>query len=246
LKNQPKPYFGNGFGPSRAKLISWLLSIQMCSDCSDDSLFTAVNIMDRYMQFTHSGPENYQLIAATCLLIATKIDDILCPSTRSLCKYSKDAFSRSEMVAMERSIGTVLDWQFITRSPKHVIGNLTLLLGDYLNDNLLFKEVRESILHVACCLSELTLMSSMLVGTNPMAVGAASVLMACRLYLGQSVNVPIFEWTGLENSDIVQVSEFLLEHGDLHDPEVAHDIRMKYSATCKLCVAFKMRRKKKL
>jgi hypothetical protein len=110
MNSFPRPYLDHGTPitiEKRAVVVDWLVSIHRRFQCpSDESLYLAVNLFDRYIAETVHNYTNddVQLVGATCLLIATKFEEIDQPTIKELVKVASRRFSRRNLVDMECEI----------------------------------------------------------------------------------------------------------------------------------------------
>jgi hypothetical protein len=63
----------------RKVLIDWLVEVHLKFNLLPETLFIAVNLIDRYCQNNHIQRSNFQLVGVTCLLIASKYEEIYPP-----------------------------------------------------------------------------------------------------------------------------------------------------------------------
>ena len=61
-------------GPMRAILVDWLVEVQENFELYHETLYLAVKLADFFLQNNPVPKEQLQLVGATCLLIACKIE----------------------------------------------------------------------------------------------------------------------------------------------------------------------------
>ncbi|XP_064609146.1 uncharacterized protein LOC135473231 [Liolophura sinensis] len=88
----------------RANLVSWLSTVNGYFQFAQDTLFLAVNIVDRCLQRMDVTRGSFQLLGATAFLIAGKHEEVTPPEINDLLWLCAEAYSRNQMVKMEELI----------------------------------------------------------------------------------------------------------------------------------------------
>lgn len=107
----------------RAILVDWLVEVQESFELNHETLYTAVKILDLYMSRKVVNKADLQLVGATACLIACKIDERIPPCLDDFVYVCDDAYSRSQIRAMEREVlqlvefdvGYPLSYRFVRR-----------------------------------------------------------------------------------------------------------------------------------
>ena len=79
----------------RGTVVDWMLEVHHQFELVPESLFLAVNLLDRYLELRPVGAERLQLVGAACLLLASKFED----QCVSLSSPAADAASTADVVA---------------------------------------------------------------------------------------------------------------------------------------------------
>ena len=101
----------------RSLVVDWLVDVSMQYKLSDDSLFLAVNIMDRYIGERKIQTKDFQLVGCGALLIASKFEEIYPPEVRDFCYIMDNAFTGSNLLRMEYEILKTLNFDVLCVSP---------------------------------------------------------------------------------------------------------------------------------
>ena len=64
-------------------------------------MYITVNLMDRYLSNHEIQKEQTYLLAVTCLLIATKYEEIYPPTVKDFIKCTHGKYSREQMIDLE-------------------------------------------------------------------------------------------------------------------------------------------------
>ncbi|XP_028407070.1 G2/mitotic-specific cyclin-B-like isoform X2 [Dendronephthya gigantea] len=97
----------------RAILVDWLISVHEKFKLTQETLFLAISILDRYLAVSHTEKKtNLQLIGVTAMFLASKIEDIYAPDILDLA-YVTDYSCSSDMIkSYEKKMSTQLGFNF--------------------------------------------------------------------------------------------------------------------------------------
>ena len=115
----------------RVTLMDWLVSIQLYLNLSNEALQLTFNIIDRFTATSPASLEKskYQLIGLAALSIATKFEEVSIPDFKLLCSLSDNAYTRAQLVAMEKQIYFCLDYSVTNPQPIHFLRYFSILLS---------------------------------------------------------------------------------------------------------------------
>jgi len=112
--NHPTPYMDRQEDINekmRAILVDWLVEVHMKFRLVPETLYLCVTIIDRYCSLADVPRTKLQLVGVTALFLACKHEEIYPPEVRD-CVYITDrAYDRQEILDMEQTILTVLNWR---------------------------------------------------------------------------------------------------------------------------------------
>jgi hypothetical protein len=120
----------------RAVVIEWLSYIIHYFSQSNETLFMSVNIMDRYISKKKITLNNYQLVAISSYLIASKYEDTNTPSINDLIYISKDIYTHNDIINMEIDILSTLNFDIFSVSSYQFYSFFYLVSN--LNNKILF------------------------------------------------------------------------------------------------------------
>jgi len=97
---------------SRAFLIEWIIDVHRKFRLMPETLHVTVSIIDRYLATTEIKKAQLHLLGVTALLIATKYEEIYPPELKDLLSVSENKFTKAEVLTMETTVLTTLDFNF--------------------------------------------------------------------------------------------------------------------------------------
>merc|ERR1711957_224546 len=108
-KYQPDQYIESGKQTQvskkvRCTLVDWVVEVHRKFKLKQETLFLAVNILDRFLSARGVSKDKLQLVASTCIFIASKWEDMWPPLCKDLVYVGSRAFSKADIVKMEVTI----------------------------------------------------------------------------------------------------------------------------------------------
>lgn len=113
FKLQDKKYYNE---KNRIILYHWILKNNANWKLKDETLFTTMNILDRYISKYKSEKTDYQLVALSSYLIATKYEDIYPPNAKKLSFICKNKYSYNDIIQKEYDILVALNFDILYNS----------------------------------------------------------------------------------------------------------------------------------
>ncbi|CAH2060711.1 unnamed protein product [Thlaspi arvense] len=88
----------------RSILIDWLINVHRKFELMPETLYLAINLIDRFLSLTMVPRRELQLLGISSMLIASKYEDIWSPKVNIFVCISDNAYCREQVLAMEKSI----------------------------------------------------------------------------------------------------------------------------------------------
>lgn len=96
----------------RSILVDWLIDIHWRFRLTSETLFIAINLIDRFLMRIQVARSRFQLVGLTSLIIASKYQEIDIPSVQDLVHLTDNAYNVDDFVQMESLILQVLEFNF--------------------------------------------------------------------------------------------------------------------------------------
>ncbi|PKA60820.1 Cyclin-B2-2 [Apostasia shenzhenica] len=116
----PPNYMFNQFDINermRAILIDWLIEVHYKFELMDETLFLTVNIIDRFLARQSVVRKKLQLVGVTAMLLACKYEEVMVPVVEDLILISDRAYTREEVLQMERLMVNTLRFNMSVPTP---------------------------------------------------------------------------------------------------------------------------------
>jgi len=105
----------------RIILIEWLVDVSIKFKLKQDTVFLTVHLIDRYLSLRKITRAKYQLLAASCLFIACKFEEIYYPELRDIIYICDKAYSGNEIIQMESEILRTLEYKIVPVFPSRFL-----------------------------------------------------------------------------------------------------------------------------
>jgi len=94
----------------RTTLIDWLLQVHVRYHLLPETLWIAVNLVDRFLSVRVVSLNKLQLVGVTAMFIAAKYEEILAPSVDEFVYMTENGYTKDEILKGERIILQTLDF----------------------------------------------------------------------------------------------------------------------------------------
>ena len=101
----------------REILVDWLVEVHCKFHLQQETLFLAVNIIDRFLERRAVMRTKLQLVGCTALLLAAKYEEICVPEVMDFVAIADRTHSKEEMLRMESIVLQALHFNITTPSP---------------------------------------------------------------------------------------------------------------------------------
>jgi cyclin B len=165
----------------RSMLIDWLVEVHNHFNLQPDTLYLTVNYIDRFLASVPVKRENFQLVALTALLIASKFEEIHPVDIEDLVYICERSYTAKQIVQFEKEMLQAFKFHLVVPTCSGFL--------EYYNDKL---ESELEVAQLANFFSEQTLLDFHLCAKYvPSVIAASSVLLAQIYYEKQK---PSLSW----------------------------------------------------
>ncbi|KAH1119318.1 hypothetical protein GLYMA_17G204900v4 [Glycine max] len=208
----------------RGILIDWLVEVSEEYKLLPDTLYLTVNLIDRSLSQSLVQKQRLQLLGVTCMLIASKYEEICAPRVEEFCFITDNTYTKAEVLKMESEVLNLLHFQLSVPTTK------TFLRRFILASQSSYKVSYVELEFLANYLAELTLVEYSFLQFLPSLIAASAVLLA-RWTLNQSEHPWNSTMEHYTNYKVSELKTTVLALADLqHDMKGCslNSIREKY------------------
>lgn len=105
----------------RGILTDWLVQVHVRFRLMPETLFLAINIIDRFLSARVVSLAKLQLVGITCLFIASKFEEIVSPSILHFLNCADASYTENEILQAERYVLKTLEWNLSYPNPIHFL-----------------------------------------------------------------------------------------------------------------------------
>ena len=203
----------------RSVLIDWLVEVCVKFKLTPDTLYLTVSLIDRVLKEHEIVRQNFQLLGAACIFIASKYEEIHPVKLRNLVYICNGSYSKEKILKMEKKILDLLKFR-ITVPTAH---SFSLLFMDVANAD-------KTMFLLSSYLLEGTLQSYSLLHYYPSQLAAASVYIARSLLGKKPWTSKLKNFTMYHEDEIVTVARAVLTAKKTNSKEI-QAVTKKYSGS---------------
>ena len=101
----------------RGVLVDWLIEVHTRFHLVPETIFLAVNIIDRFLSTKVVELDRLQLVGVTAMFIASKYEEVLSPHIHNFKHVADDGFSEEEILKAERYVLAALNYDLSYPNP---------------------------------------------------------------------------------------------------------------------------------
>ncbi|KAI3812526.1 hypothetical protein L1987_17236 [Smallanthus sonchifolius] len=110
----------------RGILIDWLVEVCEEYGLASETFYLTVALIDIYLSKKCIGKRRLQLVGITCMLVASKYEEICAPRVEEFCFITDSTYTRAEVLEMEHQILDVLSFQLYVPTIKKFLRRFLL------------------------------------------------------------------------------------------------------------------------
>jgi hypothetical protein len=185
----------------RGILVDWLIEVHTRFHLLPETLFLAVNIIDRFLSTKVVQLDRLQLVGVTAMFIASKYEEVLSPHVANFRHVADDGFTEAEILSAERYVLTALNYDLSYPNPMNFLRRIskadnydiqTRTLGKYL--------------------MEISLLDHRFMHYLPSHVAAASMYLARKILERGEWDATLTHYAGYNEEEIEPVFKLMVDY----------------------------------
>ncbi|RYP21813.1 hypothetical protein DL765_002038 [Monosporascus sp. GIB2] len=202
---------------TRGILIDWLIEVHTRFHLLPETLFLAINIIDRFLSEKVVQLDRLQLVGITAMFIAAKYEEVLSPHVSNFKHVADDGFSEAEILSAERFILSTLNYDLSYPNPMNFLRRISKADNYDIQSRTIGKY-----------LMEISLLDHRFMAYRPSHVAAAAMYLA-RLILDRGEWDPTLSYyAGYTEEEIEPVFELMIDY--LARPVIHEAFYKKYAS----------------
>lgn len=110
---------------TRGILVDWLIEVHTRFSLLPETLFLAINLVDRFLSEKVVQLERLQLVGMAAMFIAAKYEEVMSPHVGNFRKISDDGFTEQEILEAEQFILSVLNYDLSYPNPMNFLRRIS-------------------------------------------------------------------------------------------------------------------------
>ncbi|KAI5481353.1 G2/mitotic-specific cyclin 3/4 [Pseudohyphozyma bogoriensis] len=184
----------------RTTLIDWLLQVHMRYHMLPETLWIAINIIDRFLSNRVVSLVKFQLVGVTAMFVAAKYEEIMAPSVDEFVFMTEGGYTREEILKGERIILSSLDFNISPYCSPYTWVRRISKADDY--------DIQTRTL--SKFLMEVTLLDHRFLRAKPSMIAAIGMYLARRM-LGGEWNESFIYYSSYTEAQLLVPTGFLIE-----------------------------------
>ncbi|CDS01426.1 hypothetical protein [Sporisorium scitamineum] len=185
----------------RAILIDWLVDVHAKFRLLPETLYLAVNIIDRFLSRRTISLSKLQLVGVTAMFIASKYEEVMCPSIQNFYYLADGGYTDVEILRAERYVLKVLDFSMSYANPMNFLRRISKA------DNY---DIQTRT--VAKYFMEISLLDYRLMEHPPSLVAAASVWLAREVLERGEWTPTLVHYSTYSEQELLGTAEIMLDY----------------------------------
>ena len=108
----------------RAILVDWLVEVSEEYKLCADTLYQAVNYLDRYLSLQRAQRSQLQLIGVVCMWVASEYEESYPPNVADYCYITDNTYDKRQLLDMEEVVLKRLDYELTVPTAKTFLRRL--------------------------------------------------------------------------------------------------------------------------
>lgn len=185
----------------RGILVDWLVEIHTKFRLLPETIFLAVNIIDRFLSVRVVSIVKFQLVGVTALFIAAKYEEVVCPSVQNFLYMTDGGYTDEEILKAERYILGIIGFNLSYPNPINFLRRVSKADGYDIHSRTMAKY-----------LMEISIVDHRFMSTTPSLIAAAATWLA-RKVLGSGAWDPnLVHYSGYSEQELKPTAQLMLDY----------------------------------
>lgn len=185
----------------RGVLVDWLIDIHSKFRMLPETLFLALNVVDRFLTIRAISLNKLQLVGLTAMFIAAKYEEVLCPSVGNFLFLADGGYDTEEILKAERYMLKVLGFNLSYANPMNFLRRISKA------DNY---DIQTRT--VAKYFMEISLVDFRLLEHPPSLIAAASIWMARKVLERGPWTPTLVHYSSYSEYELLGTAEIMLDY----------------------------------
>ncbi|GAA5983632.1 hypothetical protein JCM5350_004892 [Sporobolomyces pararoseus] len=195
----------------RGILVDWLVEIHTKFRLLPETIFLAVNIIDRFLSTRVVSLVKFQLVGVTALFIAAKYEEVVCPSVSNFLYMTDGGYTDEEILKAERYVLGIIGFNLSYPNPINFLRRISKADGYDIQSRTWAKY-----------LMEISIVDHRFMATPPSLIAAAAAWLARRALDRGEWDANLVHYSGYSEEELKPTAQLMLDYVIRTSPMLAH------------------------
>lgn len=185
----------------RGVLVDWIIEVHSKFRLLPETLYLAINLMDRFLTKRSVALIKFQLVGVTALFLAAKYEEVICPSVTNFLYMTDGGYDCDEILKAETYMLEMLNWDLRYPNPLNFLRRVSKADNYDIQSRTFAKYFME-----------ISIVDYRLVATPPSLLGATSLWLARKLLSRGPWNPNLTHYSGYTEAEIVPTAQIMMDY----------------------------------
>ncbi|WAR61243.1 hypothetical protein PtB15_13B496 [Puccinia triticina] len=185
----------------RCVLVDWIIEVHSKFRLLPETLYLAINLMDRFLTKRSVALIKFQLVGVTALFLASKYEEVICPSVTNFLYMTDGGYDCDEILKAETYMLEMLQWDLRYPNPLNFLRRVSKADNYDIQSRTFAKYFME-----------ISIVDYRLVATPPSLLAAASIWLARKLLGRGPWDANLRHYSGYDQAEILPTAQFMLDY----------------------------------
>ncbi|BGP57727.1 hypothetical protein JCM8202_002380 [Rhodotorula sphaerocarpa] len=185
----------------RGILVDWLIEIHTKFRLLPETIFLAVNIIDRFLTSRVVSIVKFQLVGVTALFIAAKYEEVVCPSVNNFLYMTDGGYTDEEILKAERYILGIIGFNLSYPNPINFLRRVSKADGYDIHSRTMAKY-----------LMEISIVDHRFMATPPSLIAAAATWLARKVLSSGPWDANLVHYSGYSEDELKPTAQLMLDY----------------------------------
>ncbi|CEQ39394.1 SPOSA6832_00909 [Sporobolomyces salmonicolor] len=185
----------------RGILVDWLVEIHTKFRLLPETIFLAVNIIDRFLSVRVVSLVKFQLVGVTALFIAAKYEEVVCPSVSNFLYMTDGGYTDDEILKAERYVLGIIGFNLSYPNPINFLRRISKADGYDIQSRTMAKY-----------LMEISIVDHRFMATPPSLIAAGASWLARKVLGKGHWDANLVHYSGYSEAELKPTAQLMLNY----------------------------------
>jgi len=185
----------------RGVLVDWMIEVHSKFRLLPETLYLAINLMDRFLTKRNVALIKFQLVGVTALFVASKYEEVICPSVTNFLYMTDGGYDSDEILKAETYMLEMLQWDLRYPNPLNFLRRVSKADHYDIQSRTFAKYFME-----------ISVVDYRLVAIPPSLLAATSIWLARKLLGRGTWDANLIHYSGYTQQEILPSAQIMLDY----------------------------------